>query len=151
MPLRLGRYFRPRARDDQEPEGEADDGDARRDDEDPFERAVLLLEASGPPHELPGVIHAARESDRDEQRGNHPDERRDDPEEQRSGGVVYLRAHPHPADGLRAPERKTENPLNAEQERRQEPVRAAAGVSGLHRRAAIAQRRRAGSATDEEP
>src|SRR5256885_2454734 len=41
--LGLGRYLRPRSGDDEEPEGEAHHGDARRDDEDALERAALLL------------------------------------------------------------------------------------------------------------
>src|SRR5690349_3104467 len=144
------RQLRSRTRDDQEPEGEAHHRDARGDDEDLLERAVLLLVAGGAANKLPGVVHAAGQRHGDEQRGHKPEERHDDAHEQRARGVVDLRAHPHPGDRLRSPEREAEDALDEQQQCRQQPVDAAARAAGGDGGSAVAHRGRARSPADEE-
>src|SRR3954454_17648836 len=74
--LRLARDdARARPGDDQEPEQERGPDDDQGDHEDALERTPLLLVAGGATHELPGVVDAAGEPERDEQREQHADER----------------------------------------------------------------------------
>src|SRR3954462_4810916 len=102
--------------DDEEPEHEAGAGDHERDEHDAFERATLLLDPPGAPHELPGVVDALGDRQRHEQREEHAGERAYDAGADRVGPVLHVRADPEPCHRLWAPDRDAEQDLDREQE-----------------------------------
>src|SRR5436190_425002 len=103
---------RSRADDDEEPEAEDEQRDDHAGAEDALERAALLADARGPPHELPRVVHASRDRQREEQRGKTAEEDRADPRGHEAGPVLHVAADPQPERGLGPEQAEAEHELD---------------------------------------
>ena len=99
--------------------------------------------------ELPGVVHALRQRHRQHQRRQAAEQDRADPGGHVAGQVLHLRADPEPAERLRPNSDRHSSELDREQPVREQPVGALAPV-GARLDLAVAHRRRAGTAPDEE-